>query len=75
MPFEQTATAAVAAVRGERVVGSGAGAIVLAAFFYALLAAPFCALVGARTSRRMGWLMAVPLVFLPLTLLAGSLVP
>lgn len=56
-------------------MGSGAGAIVLVAFFHALLAAPFCALVGARTSRRMGWLMAVPLVFLPLTLLAGFLVP
>lgn len=55
-------------------MGSGAGVVVLAVFlFYALLMVPFCILVGARTSRRMGWLMSIPLVFLPLVLLIGLL--
>ncbi|MFF3336797.1 hypothetical protein ACFYWX_46160 [Streptomyces sp. NPDC002888] len=57
-------------------VGSGAGIIVLAVFFlYLLLMAPFCILVGSRTSWRMGWVMSAPLIFLPLALLIGFLVP
>ncbi len=57
-------------------MGSGAGVVVLAAFFfYVPLVAPFCVLVGARTSRRMGWLMSIPMVFLPLALVVGFLVP
>lgn len=57
-------------------MGSGASTIVLALFFfYALLVAPFCVLVGSRTSWRMGWLMSAPLIFLPLVLLIGFLIP
>ncbi|MDH6225583.1 MULTISPECIES: hypothetical protein [Streptomyces] len=57
-------------------MGSGAGVVVLAVFFlYVLLVVPFCALVGARTTRRTGWLMSIPMVFLPLALLIGLLTP
>ncbi|MCF3132712.1 hypothetical protein [Streptomyces olivochromogenes] len=44
-------------------------------FFYVLLMAPFCILVGSRTSSGMGWLMSVPLIALPLALLVGFLIP
>jgi hypothetical protein len=53
----------------------GAGVIIFAFFFYVLLMAPFCILVGAKTSSRMGWVMATPLIFLPLTLLIAALIP
>ncbi|MFJ7072396.1 hypothetical protein [Streptomyces sp. NPDC098781] len=57
-------------------MGSGAGGIMLAVFFlYVLLMGPFCVLVGTRTSWRMGWLMSIPLIFLPFALLVGVLVP
>ncbi len=57
-------------------MGSGASVIVLAVFyFYAILLTPFCILVGSRTSWRMGWLMSVPLIFLPLALLITFFVP
>ncbi|WP_234046918.1 hypothetical protein [Streptomyces adelaidensis] len=50
----------------------GAGGIVLlVVFLYLPVVVPFCALVGRRTSHRMGWLMSVPLVLLPLALLIG----
>ncbi len=54
----------------------GAGFIIWAVFFfYVLLMAPFCILVGAKTSSRMGWLIATPLIFLPITLLIAALIP
>ncbi|WP_327692454.1 hypothetical protein [Streptomyces sp. NBC_00459] len=53
----------------------GAGIIIFAFFFYVLLMAAFCILVGAKTSSRMGWVMATPLIFLPLTLLIAALIP
>jgi hypothetical protein len=53
----------------------GAGVIIFVFFFYVLLMAPFCILVGAKTSSRMGWVMATPLIFLPLTLLIAALIP
>ncbi|WP_187284402.1 hypothetical protein [Streptomyces sp. uw30] len=57
-------------------MGSGAGFIVFAVFFfYLLLMGPFCVLIGSRTSSRMGWLMSAPLIFLPLALLVGFLIP
>lgn len=57
-------------------MGSGAGIIAWAVFFfYVLLMAPFCILVGSRTSSGMGWLMSVPLIALPLALLVGFLIP
>ncbi|MFG2554122.1 hypothetical protein [Streptomyces sp. NPDC048581] len=57
-------------------MGSGAGVIVLAVFFfYVLLMGPFCVLVGSRTSWGMGWLMSVPLIFLPLAWVVALLTP
>lgn len=57
-------------------MGSGAGFIVFPVFFfYLLLMGPFCLLIGSRTSSRMGWLMSVPLIFLPFALLVGILIP
>jgi hypothetical protein len=54
----------------------GAGVVVLVVFwFYVPLMVPFCVLVGSRTSWRMGWLMSAPLIFLPLALLVGFLIP
>ncbi|MFF9803064.1 hypothetical protein ACF1G3_37440 [Streptomyces rochei] len=62
--------------RQEGIVGSGAGVIIWAVFFfYVLVMAPFCILIGAKTSSRMGWLMAAPLIFLPLALLIAALIP
>ncbi|SDM79345.1 hypothetical protein SAMN04487981_102587 [Streptomyces sp. cf386] len=57
-------------------MGSGAGVIVLAVFFlYVLVMGPFCVLIGSRTSSGMGWLMSVPLIFLPLAWLVGLAIP
>ncbi|MFF5523136.1 hypothetical protein [Streptomyces coeruleorubidus] len=53
----------------------GAGVIIFVFFFYVLLMAPFCILVGAKTSSRMGWLMATGLIVLPVTLLIAALIP
>lgn len=56
----------------------GAGAVMLiwpAFFFYVLLMGPFCILIGARTTRRMGWLMSVPLIFVPFALLVVWMIP
>ncbi|TYP02534.1 hypothetical protein FHV95_12341 [Streptomyces coelicolor] len=41
---------------------------------YVLAMVPFCVLVGSRTSRRMGWMMSVPLLLFPLALLLAFLV-
>lgn len=54
----------------------GAGIILIPIFFlYALLMAAFCMLIASRTSERTGWLMSVPLIFLPLAVLVGVLIP
>ncbi|GAA4040709.1 hypothetical protein GCM10022233_06660 [Streptomyces shaanxiensis] len=57
-------------------MGSGAFGVVWAVFFlYVLLMGPFCILIGTRTSGSMGWLMSVPLIFLPFAWLVGLLIP
>ncbi|MFF3935057.1 hypothetical protein [Streptomyces phaeofaciens] len=57
-------------------MGSGAGFVVVAGFVvYLLLAVPFVLLVASRTSVTTGWLMSVPLVFLPFTLLIAFMTP
>ncbi|WP_234439977.1 hypothetical protein [Streptomyces bicolor] len=62
--------------RGEEALGSGAGVVGLVVFFfYVLLMGPFCVLIGSRTSSGMGWLMSVPLIFLPLAWLVGLAIP
>ncbi|MEU1257032.1 hypothetical protein ACWHLZ_20850 [Streptomyces chartreusis] len=56
----------------------GIGAVLLicpAFFFYVLLMVPFCILIGARTTWRMGWLMSVPLIFVPIALLVVWMIP
>lgn len=63
-------------VSGEEALGSGAFGVVWAVFFlYVLLMGPFCILIGTRTSGSMGWLMSVPLIFLPFAWLVGLLIP
>lgn len=57
-------------------MGSGAVVVIVWAFFlYLLVMGPFCILIGSRTSCRMGWLMSVPLIFLPFATLVGILNP
>ncbi|QEV71008.1 hypothetical protein CP983_33185 [Streptomyces chartreusis] len=60
--------------RGE-IMGAGIMLIWPAFFFYVLLMGPFCALIGARTTTRMGWLMSVPLIFVPFALLVALVIP
>ena len=49
----------------------GAGFLIVPLWIHLMIAVPFCALVGSRSSSRAGWLMAVALVFLPLSLVIG----
>ncbi len=51
----------------------GAGIIWAPVVLYVVLMGAFCALVGAKTSPRMGWTMAAGLVLLPSALLIGAL--
>ncbi|MEU8544151.1 hypothetical protein AB0C52_29855 [Streptomyces sp. NPDC048717] len=53
----------------------GAGFILFPLALYLVLMGVFCALVGAKTTRRMGWAMSAGLVFLPLALLVGAVSP
>ncbi|MGW6792466.1 hypothetical protein [Streptomyces chartreusis] len=56
-------------------MGAGIMLIWPAFFFYVLLMGPFCALIGTRTTTRMGWLMSVPLIFVPFALLVALVIP
>ncbi|MEU5891080.1 hypothetical protein ABZ835_30160 [Streptomyces sp. NPDC047461] len=49
----------------------GAGFLIVPLWIYLMIAVPFCALVGSRSSSRAGRLMAVALVFVPLSLVIG----
>ncbi|EST18944.1 hypothetical protein M878_44315 [Streptomyces roseochromogenus subsp. oscitans DS 12.976] len=52
-------------------MGSGAGVIGFAFLVvYTLLMTLLCVFVGSRTSWRMGWLISVPVIFMPFGLLA-----
>ncbi|MCQ4203406.1 hypothetical protein ACFW5W_02420 [Streptomyces sp. NPDC058783] len=56
-------------------MGTGVGTMAFAVcLVYVLAMVPFCVLVGSRTSRRMGWMMSVPLLLFPLALLLALLV-
>ncbi|MFC8243028.1 hypothetical protein [Streptomyces chartreusis] len=56
-------------------MGAGIMLIWPAFGFYVLLMGPFCALIGARTTSRMGWLMSVPLIFVPFAMLLRLMIP
>ncbi|MEV8429681.1 hypothetical protein ACFCYF_10520 [Streptomyces chartreusis] len=55
----------------------GAGILIIwpVFFFYVLLMGPFCILIGKRTTSRMGWLMSVPLIFVPFAMLVRLMFP
>ncbi|WP_327350925.1 hypothetical protein [Streptomyces sp. NBC_01304] len=54
----------------------GAGILLLfpVLLLYCAVMAPFCGLVGARSTRRVGWLMAAGLMGLPLGVFGGWMV-
>ncbi|MDX2546102.1 hypothetical protein ACOT81_27115 [Streptomyces sp. WI04-05B] len=47
----------------------GAGVLIFPLFLYMALVILLCVKVGARTSRKMGWLFSVALIFGPVALL------
>ncbi|MER5221953.1 MULTISPECIES: hypothetical protein [Streptomyces] len=57
-------------------MGSGASVIIaMPLFLYLALMTLLCVKVGAKTSWKVGWLMAAGSVFMPLALFVAFLVP